>query len=99
MDNAFPLRDATGAAVRMKPRDVLDTVSQLDCSAGSGGTTAYRKPGTAPDFSVRVWELATGKLEATLKGHTNYIKSLAITPDGRKIVSGSFDRTVRVWTP
>jgi WD40 repeat protein len=51
------------------------------------------------DFSVRVWELATGKLEATLKGHTNYIKSLAITPDGRKIVSGSFDRTVRVWTP
>ena len=30
LDNAFPLRDATGAAVRMKPRDVLDTVSQLD---------------------------------------------------------------------
>jgi WD40 repeat protein len=51
------------------------------------------------DFSVRVWELATGKLEATLKGHTNYIKTLAVMPDGRKIVSGSFDRTVRVWTP
>ncbi|HEY5114895.1 MAG TPA: tyrosinase family protein, partial [Nakamurella sp.] len=30
LDHAFPLRDATGAAVRMKPRDVLDTVSQLD---------------------------------------------------------------------
>ncbi len=30
LDQAFPLRDATGTAVRMKPRDVLDTVSQLD---------------------------------------------------------------------
>lgn len=30
LDHAFPLRDATGAAVRMTPRDVLDTVSQLD---------------------------------------------------------------------
>ncbi len=29
LDNAFPLRDAAGSAVRMKPSDVLDTVTQL----------------------------------------------------------------------
>jgi len=30
LNRAFPLRDATGAVVRMMPRDVLDTVTQLD---------------------------------------------------------------------
>jgi WD40 repeat protein len=33
----------------------------------------------------------------TLKGHTEGIKAVAVTPDGRHIVSGSYDCTLRVW--
>jgi WD40 repeat protein len=33
----------------------------------------------------------------TLKGHTDYVYSVAITPDGTKIVSGSDDNTIKVW--
>jgi len=30
-------------------------------------------------------------------GHANSVTSLAITPDGKHIVSGSLDRTIKIW--
>ena len=33
----------------------------------------------------------------TLKGHTNRVGSVAFSPDGQRIVSGSFDQTVKIW--
>ena len=33
-----------------------------------------------------------------LKGHTNIVLAVAISTDGAKIVSGSVDNTVRVWS-
>ena len=32
-----------------------------------------------------------------LKGHTDYVRSTAYSPDGRYIISGSDDRTIRIW--
>ena len=32
-----------------------------------------------------------------LKGHTNWVRSIAFSPDGQQIVSGSRDKSVRVW--
>ena len=34
---------------------------------------------------------------ARLQGHTNYVWSLAFSPDGTTLLSGSGDRTVRLW--
>jgi len=36
-------------------------------------------------------------LLSTLVGHTDGVGRLAITPDGRKVVSASIDRTLKVW--
>jgi len=33
----------------------------------------------------------------TLKGHTDKILSVSYSPDGKRIVSGSVDMTVKVW--
>ncbi len=42
-----------------------------------------------------VWDLESGELERTLEGHTGDINSVCVTPHGRQIVSGSYDKTVR----
>jgi WD40 repeat protein len=38
-----------------------------------------------------------GPLIWTLEDHTNWVTAVAITPEGSRAVSGSHDRTVRVW--
>jgi WD40 repeat protein len=49
------------------------------------------------DATVRVWDVATGALTATLNGHTNVISTVAFSPDGQRIASGSYDQTARLW--
>ena len=37
------------------------------------------------------------KNQHVLQGHTSFVFSVAFSQDGRHIVSGSLDRTIRVW--
>ena len=44
-----------------------------------------------------MWNAATWARERTLAGHTSWVRCLAITSDGSKLLSGSHDRSVKVW--
>jgi hypothetical protein len=46
---------------------------------------------------MRVWELASGRCVQTLEGHSEGVRSVALSLDGRYAVSGSRDKTMRVW--
>ena len=35
--------------------------------------------------------------ECTLTGHSDWVRSVAYSPDGKHIVSGSDDKTVKIW--
>jgi WD40 repeat protein len=51
----------------------------------------------ARDKDIHVWELATGKEIARLKGHSGQIYQIALSKDGKQVLSASYDKTVRVW--
>jgi hypothetical protein len=44
-----------------------------------------------------VWDLESGETIRTLRGHTDLVTAVALTADGRRVVSGSRDHTLRVW--
>ena len=44
-----------------------------------------------------MWDAVSGRELFPLKGHSGLIKSVAFSPDGQTIVTGSDDRTAKVW--
>ncbi len=50
------------------------------------------------DRTVKLWDLATGKLLRTLSGHERPVLSVAFSPDGKTLTSGSDDTTVKPGT-
>jgi WD40 repeat protein len=49
------------------------------------------------DGTVRLWEVATGKNTATLRGHTEKCSDVAFSADGRALASWSRDGTIWLW--
>ncbi len=49
------------------------------------------------DGVVRKWDLKTGKLIQTYRGHKDWVACLAVSADGKRMVSGSDDGTLNVW--
>lgn len=58
------------------------------------------------DYTIKIWDLATRECLRTLTDHLNYISSVdhldsvntvTITPDSTKIISGSRDKTIKIW--
>jgi WD40 repeat protein len=51
----------------------------------------------SPHRTVTVWNAETGKLVATLRGHTGHIFALAWSPDGKTLATGADDNLVILW--
>jgi serine/threonine-protein kinase len=50
------------------------------------------------DNLVRLWNVATGtEIRPASEGHQKLVTCLALTPDGKSVLSGSWDSTVRLW--
>ena len=85
----------------------LETGQQLRRITGVadelGATVAVSPDGrralfaTSNDFAVRLWNLETGEFIDRMEGHTAHVWRLGFSTDGRRAVSSTMDKTVRVW--
>lgn len=49
------------------------------------------------DTTLKVWEVASGKLRENLPGHADEVFAVDWSPDGERVGSGGKDKMVRIW--
>lgn len=50
------------------------------------------------DGSIKIWDRICGDLKQILNGHTDAVRSVKISQNGKFMVSGSVDGTARIWS-
>ncbi len=52
---------------------------------------------TSGDLSGDLWSKPSWNLQQTISAHQDWVRCLSFTPDGTQLVSGSFDKTIKLW--
>src|SRR5262249_36529595 len=66
-------------------------------SAGFAALSPAGKSPITPGDTVRLWEVATGKVRGQFRRHSEWVGTAAFSPDGRLLASPSLDTTVLIW--
>ena len=73
----------------------------VNCDADAINAVALVTDATAVaaghDGTLTMWNLVDGKRLATLRGHTDAVTAVLVTPDRTSVITGGADHTIRVW--
>jgi serine/threonine-protein kinase len=99
-------RSATGIAERT-PDEMASAVDKSDVLTLRGHLGAVQSVSFSPDGkllasggtdkTVKIWDVATGKIIRSMRGHAKGVTTVFFSPDGKYVMSGSKDKTVKVW--
>lgn len=80
----------TGASTH--PIEKLDSISGFGPTSLQASVNEPSSETSTPSPSTNSTQ--DSRLRATLKGHTDFVSSVAFSPDGKKLVSGSWDESI-----
>ena len=78
-------------------------VKRLDCKLDQIYFTEFSPDGrylavaSNADRIAKVWDIEADREYLTLRGHNRVLLSLAFSPDGKTLATGSEDHTARLW--
>jgi WD40 repeat protein len=93
--------------IQIKPKSICSLVKSVAISPDGTKIVVIMFPSASQSFqsfdnnafdnNVYVFDSKSGRELLKLKGHTRLIYSVAFFPDGKRILTCSFDDTARVW--
>jgi WD40 repeat protein len=96
---------ATSGLSELALWDVASGRKRYEVKEGSANALAFAPDGrtlatghdTRPSGVVRLWDAATGEERCPLPGHTGPVSLIAFGAGRKRVATGSWDKTVRVW--
>ena len=88
------LLDSTDGSIKAKLRD--DDYPSGPLSIGIAPDNNTVAVGYAP-YNLSLWDAAQQKELRLIKAHSNWVTTLAFSPDSRRLISGGGDNTARIW--
>jgi serine/threonine protein kinase/WD40 repeat protein len=101
LPNAIQLQRGEKQTIEIKV--LVGEVRRLEGHTGTVRALAFAPGGErafsgSMDKTIRRWDLATGKEEQKYEGHTGWAWGVAVSADGRRLLSaGGYDGTIRLW--
>jgi WD40 repeat protein len=97
-----------GSTVQLWDSATMAVLAKLEIEEESGGPGFGGAPVVfsgdsrilaivSPEDVIRLWDARGGKLIGTCTGHKQGVKSIALSPEGKTLVSSSDDGTLKFW--
>ena len=98
--NIFLSSTHTGVPITM----LTGHLNRVECIAFSpdgktlaSGSSLQSSGGNKNPITIRLWNTLTGEHKRTITAHSDKVTSIAFSPDGETLASGSMDQTIRFW--
>ena len=80
-----------------KKSDTVTLNNTYQATAVTFNDTADQVISAGIDNDIKVWDLRKNALLYKMKGHSDTVTGLTLSPDGAYVVSNSMDNSLRVW--